>query len=331
MEITILNHEEVRQMLSLTECVEVLEKAFSLAGKGRCLTPPRTPLLISEKKNFGSMAAYVEGLNTVGIKVNTVFSGNSGSRFHIHQGAILVFETENGQLEGLVEAAAVTNIRTAAASALATKLLTEGRPHHLVIIGAGTQGAQHLKAMAAVRPISGVSVWDIDPARAEAMAEWARRECGLEAKVAATVAEAAGSGDLICISTPAASPVLLGEWVRPGTHINSVGFSGPEGRELDNELIKKSRLYVDWLETILRDCGDIVLPLNEGVISREDIVGDFGDMLSGAAPLRQSPDEITLFKATGVAIEDLACADYLLKKARREKRGGRLDFGGFNL
>jgi ornithine cyclodeaminase len=331
MDLMVLNYDDVREMLSFPECIDLLQTAFLKARGGACVLPPRTPVVISEGKNFGAMAAYVEGLGRVGLKVNTVFSGNSGSRFHIHQGAILVFETENGCLEAIVEAAAVTNIRTAAASALATKLLTEERPLSLAVIGAGAQGSQHLLAMRAARPLRRVAVWDISPERAEAMAAWARAETGLECGVAATPAEAAGASDLICICTPAVTPVLLGEWVKPGTHVNSVGFSGPQGRELDNALMQKSKLYVDWRETIVRDCGDILLPLSEGVISENDILGDLGGLVSGEAPRRVSSDDVTLFKATGVAIEDLACADYLLHKARREGRGNTLKFGGSNI
>ena len=330
MEITIVNHDDVQRMLNFEECIEVLKNAFSRARQQTCLIPPRTPMILGDQKVFSSMAAFVAGLDRAGVKVNTVFSTNSGSRYHIHQGAILVFETENGCLEGIVDAAAITNIRTAAASALATRLLTEDRPLSLAILGAGTQGHQHLRAMAAVRPLSGGTVWDILPERAEALAELGRRQTGGDFKPAATVAEAVSAVDLVCIATPASEPVLKGDWIKPGAHINSVGFSGPGGRELDDRLLKKSRLYVDWLETILHDCGDIIVPLKEGVLDRRDIIGDLGDMVSGAVPLRQSKEEITLFKATGVAIEDLACADYLCRKARREGRGARLEFGGFN-
>ncbi|UQZ87832.1 hypothetical protein C4J81_00795 [Deltaproteobacteria bacterium Smac51] len=329
MELTIISHADVEEMLNFPECVTVLEEAFLKARTGQCLTPPRTPLVLGPQKNFGAMAAYVEGMNTVGLKVNTVFSTNSGTRFHIHQGAILVFETENGCLTGIVEAAAVTNIRTAAASALATKILTDNKPMSLAIIGAGTQGAQHIEAMLAVRPITSLLIWDIAQERAEAMAERARLKTGLKAQAVATAAEAAEASDLICVCTPAVNPVLSGEWVKPGTHINSVGFSGPGGRELDDGLLNKSKLYVDWRETILRDCGDIILPLKSGVISEKDILGDFGDLTAASGPGR-APEDITLFKATGVAIEDLACAEFLLKKARRENRGAKTLFGGFN-
>lgn len=287
-------------------------------------------MVLGEQKVFSTMAAYMAGLNRVGMKVNTVFSTNSGTRYHIHQGAILVFETENGCLEGIVDAAAITNLRTAAASALATRLLTEDRPLSLTILGAGTQGIQHLKAMGAVRTLSGGTVWDISPERAEALAQLGRRQTGHDFKVTATAAEAVAEADIICLATPSTEPVLRGEWLKPGAHINSVGFSGPRGRELDDQVIKKSRLYVDWLETILHDCGDIIIPLNEGVLTREDIIGDLGNMVDGTAPLRRTSEEITLFKATGVAIEDIACADYLYQRAKRDGRGTRINFGGYN-
>ena len=328
MEIIIVNHEDVQELLSFEECIEVLEKAFSLANQHTCLTPPRTPMLLGPQKVFSSMAAYVAGLDRVGVKVNTVFSSNSGSRFHIHQGAILVFETENGCLEAIVDAAAITNIRTAAASALATRLLTEDRPLSLAVLGAGTQGFQHLRAMGAVRSLSGGTVWDILPEKAETLAQLGRRQTGCDFQAAATVAEAVAAADLICIATSASEPVLRGDWIKPGAHINSVGYSGPGGRELDDRLLKKSRLYVDWLETILHDCGDIIVPLKEGTLDRRDIIGDLGDMVGGAVPLRAAKEEITLFKAAGVAIEDLACANFLFQKAKRKGYGRRLEFGG---
>ena len=330
MEIIIVNHEDVQAMLSLGECVEVLERAFGLAKKQTALTPPRVPMVLGDQKIFSPMAAYVGGLNRVGAKINTVFSANSGSRFHIHQGAILVFEAEHGCLEAIVDAAAITNLRTAAASALATRLLTEDRPMNLAILGAGTQGIQHFKAMNEVRTLSGGAVWDIAPARAEALAQQARRQTGRDFRAVATAAEAVTGADLICAATPAFEPVLRGDWAKPGAHINSIGFSGPAGRELDDQLLKKSRLYVDWLETILYDCGDILVPLKEGVLLRQDILGDLGDMVNGTVPLRRTSEEITLFKATGVAIEDLACADHLSRKARQEGRGTRVEFGGLN-
>ena len=330
MEITIVNHEDVQAMLSLAECVEVLERTFGLAKKDPVLTPPRVPMVLGEQRIFSSMAAYVGGLNRVGAKINTVFSVNSGGRFHIHQGAILVFETEHGCLSAIVDAAAITNLRTAAASALATKLLTDDRPMNLAILGAGTQGIQHFRAMNEVRTLSGGTVWDISPDRAEALAQLARQQTGRDFRAVPTAAEAAAAADLICVATPASEPVLRGDWIKPGAHVNSIGFSGPAGRELDNQMLKKSRLYVDWLETILYDCGDILVPLKEGVLRREDIIGDLGDMVNGTVPLRLASEEITLFKATGVSIEDLACADYLSQKARREGRGTRVEFGGLN-
>lgn len=330
MEITIINHEEVEALLDYRTAVEVLENAFVKAKQGQCLTPPRTPMVLGEKKMFGSMAGYVAGLNRVGQKVNTVFPVNSGTRYHIHQGAILLFDTETGCLLAVIEAAAVTNIRTAAASALATKLLAGPELRTVAIIGAGTQGRQHLQALAATHPLKGGYIWDISPAQADKLAQWGRHHTGLNFKTPENLAQAVEGSDLICICTPATTPVLRGEWLQPGTHINSVGFSGPQGRELDDEVLKKSKIYVDWLETIMYDCGDIIRPLAEGLISREDILGDFGDMVTSGVPLRQSPQDITLFKATGVAIEDIACADYLFQKAQREGRGKSVKFGGFS-
>ena len=330
MDVLIVNSEEVKAILDMKSAIGVMEKAFTLYNDGG-LIPSRSAMHIEQNKVLGVMPSYLNGLAKAGVKVNTVFSGNSGSRYHIHQGAVLVFEDTRGCLEAIVDAAEVTNVRTAAASALATGLLADGRASVLAIIGAGTQGGLHLEAMLTVRDIKRVNVWDLYPNISHDFSQRASQKHNVEIKIASDVENAVKDADIICVSTPSKQPVLLGDWVSAGTHINSVGFSGPKGRELDNTLIKKSRLYVDCKESILHDCGDIIVPVSNGIINETNILGDLRDLLTLKSEGRTSADDITLYKSAGVSIQDLACANYIHEQARKRGMGTSVKICGHNI
>lgn len=329
MELRLINHEEVGKILSMKAAISVMEDAFAMLSEGG-MTPPRNSMFMSQNQVLGAMPAYLKGIGRFGMKVNSVFAGNSGSQYHIHQGAVLVFEDKHGCLEAIVDAAQITNIRTAAASGLATKLLAPKDVSRLAVIGAGTQGSKHVEAMLAVRDIKSVTVWDLIPETSRAFAERESARHGVEITVAKTAEEAVSQADLICIATSSRQPVLLGEWVREGTHINSVGFSGPSGRELDNALIKQARIYTDCMATILGDCGDLLVPISEGVLAQSDIVGDLTGLLTGRIAARQAASDITLYKSAGVSVQDLACAHFIHQEALKLGIGTSAEFSGLN-
>ena len=329
MSVLIVNHEEVRAILDMKTAIDVMEKAFTMLDNGG-LVPPRSAMFVGGSKVLGAMPSYLNSIGKLGIKANTVFAGNSGSEYHIHQGVVLVFEDNHGCLEAIVDAAEITNIRTAAASGLATKLLADKNASELAIIGAGTQGSHHLEAMLAVRQIRNVRVYDPAPNIAN---EFFRRESkkhGARIDICGEVEQAVKGADIVCISTPSLTPVLLGNMVSEGVHINSVGFSGPAGRELDNGLLKKARLYVDCRESIIRDCGDIILPISEGIIKETDIIADLKELLTHKAEGRLEGSDITLYKAAGVSIQDLACAFYIYGQAQKRGMGVSVNINGKN-
>jgi ornithine cyclodeaminase len=182
--------------------------------------------------------------------------------------------------------------------------------------------------MCAVRDIRRVRVWSRTFENAQTLAEAARREFGVDAAATRTGLEAVQDADIVCATTSSNDPVLYGDWVKPGTHINAVGVSQPHARELDSDIVKKSRLYVDRRESALKEPGDILVPLREGVITPDHIVGEIGEVVAGKAPGRRDANEITLFKSLGLAIEDLAAGKYVYEEAVKAGVGTRVELGG---
>jgi ornithine cyclodeaminase len=243
-------------------------------------------------------------------------------------GAVILFDTQHGLLRAIVDGTAVTAIRTAAVSGVATRLLAREDAGDLAIIGAGTQARTHLEAMLNVRIIWRVRVFSLP---LEGATEFARRESkrhGIEVEVKEAAQEAVEGADLICTTTTAKKPVLQGAWIAPGAHINAVGAFQPATRELDTAAVVQARLYVDRRESALNEAGEFLIPKQEGVISDDHIVGELGEVLIGKVPGRCSPNEITLFKSLGIAVEDLAAAHYVLKKATEKNQSTWVDIGG---
>jgi ornithine cyclodeaminase len=228
----------------------------------------------------------------------------------------------------MVDATAVTAIRTAAVSGLVTDLLANPDAGDLAIIGAGTQAHTHLQAMAAVRPIRRVRVYSVPAESAATFADRESRRTGLKIEVAASAEEAVEGADLICTVTTSHEPVVHGDWVSPGAHINAVGAYNPATRELDSALVAKSRLYADRRESLLNEAGEFLIPKGEGLFGDEHIVGEIGEVLTGKAHGRTSPQEITLFKSLGIAIEDLAAAHHVYEAAKARGLGQWVEIGG---
>jgi alanine dehydrogenase len=266
--------------------------------------------------------------SVAGIKVVSIFPGNRLRGDESHFGAVLLFETETGRPVAHLDAAALTAIRTAAVSAVATRLLAREDAGDLALLGAGVQARTHLEALREVRPLRRVRVWSRRPesSRRFAAEEGARWRLPVEA---APSAEAAVAGaDLVCTVTASREPVLAGAWLSPGAHVNAVGASLAAARELDSAAVARSRLFVDRRESTVNESGDYLFPLREGVIGEDHIRGEVGELLAGRIAGRGSAAEITLFKSLGLAVEDLAAAHHVYRRALAEGRGVRLDRGG---
>jgi ornithine cyclodeaminase len=241
-----------------------------------------------------------------------------------------LFETEHGRLLAILDATTVTAIRTAAVSGVATRLLAREDAEELAILGAGTQGRTHLEAMTVVRPIRRVWIWSRTTEHARALAQFARERFDVSAEVCATPAQAVANAAIVCTATASPTPILEGAWLAPGTHVNAVGACIPTTRELDTEVVRRARLYVDRRESALAEPGDILMPLSEGAITPAHIIAEIGALMleEGASLGRQSDDAITLFKSLGLAVEDVAAAHHVYHKARQNGLGAWVTLGG---
>jgi ornithine cyclodeaminase len=191
----------------------------------------------------------------------------------------------------------------------------------LAILGAGVQARTHIEAMLSVRPFAKIVIWSRTPEHARVLAADVRDPRRARLEVANDAAEAVKAADVICTVTASREPVLRGEWLRDGTHVNAVGASLPNTRELDSEAVRRARVFVDRRESALNEAGDLLIPMQEGVIARDAIVAELGDVAIGKDKGRTSDDEITLFKSLGLAVEDLACAHFLYQRATDESAG----------
>ncbi len=328
----ILDQQAVTDLLPIRECIDLMMSTLSALARGETILPLRTVVLIPDTNDaFAVMPAYIASPKTMGAKIITVYPGNHGTQYDSHQGAVLLFDPNNGSLAALLDATSVTTIRTAAVSAVATWLLARQSASSLAIVGAGVQAHAHLEAMCAVRPITSLRVWSRTAANAERLIDVARTKFNLDASFAPSCADAVRDADIVCTTTSARAPVLFGEWLTPGTHINAIGASQRSARELDTQCVVRSRLYVDRRESALKEPGDTLVPLEEGAITPDHIVAEIGELAIGRGEGRRDEREITLFKSLGLAIEDLAAAAYVYDAARRVGAGVEVELGGARL
>ena len=293
--VLILSEREVHDLLTMRECIGVMEEALQALSRGEVVNPLRSKLM-GPKGLLGLMPAY--RAPHFGLKEVCVVPGR-------HVGAVLLHDSETGDLLAIVNAEAVTAIRTAAVSAVATRLLAREDSSILAILGTGTQAKSHLEAIPLVRPIREIRTFS--------------RSGG----TARSAEEAVRGADIVVTATSAREPILRREWIAPGTHINAVGSSIPTTRELDTETVASASLFVDRRESTVVESGDYLFASQEGPIT---IQAEIGELLLGKAPGRKSNDEITLFKSLGLAVEDLASAAFLFEKARRLGTGTWVEF-----
>jgi ornithine cyclodeaminase/alanine dehydrogenase-like protein (mu-crystallin family) len=261
-----------------------------------------------------------------GLKLVGVFPGNVARGLDAHQGAVLLLSGETGELLALLNASAVTAVRTAAVSGVATRLLARPDAGELALVGAGVQARSHLEAMAAVRPLRRARVASRTLERAHAFVEEMGPRVPFPVEVAPSVEAALRGADLIVTATNSREPVLRREWIAPGAHLNVVGASVVSARETDSATMAAARLFVDRRESTVNESGDYLIPLREGVLGPDHIQAEIGEVLIGARPGRATEGEITLFKSLGLAVEDLAAAAYVYGRARETGAGTWVEF-----
>jgi ornithine cyclodeaminase len=326
----VLSQRDIVALLPMERCIDVMARALGALDRGESQVPLRTMMRLPNGRDiFALMPAYVADPPAVGAKIISVFPGNHGTGFDSHQGAVLLFDASNGSLQAVMDATAITAIRTAAVSALSTKLLAREDADELAIIGSGVQARKHLEAIPLVRAIRRVRIWSRNRDNAEKLLQSERRRRdGTALELCASVEEAVRGASIVCATTSASEPVLEGEWIAPGAHVIAVGSATPRAREVDTALVKRSRLFVDSRVSALKEPGDILIPLEEGEITPDHIVAEIGELVNGTRRGRASRDEITFFKSLGLAVEDLAAAQFVHAQAVERSVGTHLDIGG---
>lgn len=314
-----LGREEVERLLPMGECIEVMAEVLSALARGEALQPLRQAHWLPDRRGLlGVMPGALLGDEAVlGIKVITVFHGNHAHGEESHLGSVLLFEAEMGKPLAILDAAAITAIRTAAVSALATRLLAREDAGDLALLGSGVQAKTHLAALREVRPLRRVRIWSRHAESAARFAEEESARHGLPVEATATARDAVEGADLVCTVTSSREPVLEGAWLVPGAHVNAVGACTPATREIDTATVVRARVFVDRRESALAEAGDLLIPIREGAVGEDHIAGELGDLLLGRVAGRRSAEEITLFESLGLAVEDLAVARHVWRKALR--------------
>ena len=323
MKILILDSEQIRELLQMRECIELMADALSSLARGEVFQPLRTIIRPPEARGLlGLMPAYRTGDHgAFGMKAICVFPGNPAIGKDAHQGAVMLFSRETGEMIALMNASEITAIRTAAVSAVATRLLAREDAHDLAIIGAGVQARTHLVALDAVRSIKHARVACRNIEHAQELVREMQPSFSFPIEAVKTNEEAVRGADLIVTATSSQEPVLNKDWISSGAHVNAIGTHSPNSREIDSATMAAARIFVDRRESALNEAGDYLLAAKEGLIDADSILGEIGELLIGTKQGRNSVDEITLFKSLGLAIEDVACAEYLYQKALSQSFG----------
>jgi len=325
MSVLIIRRREIRSLLSMRECIDVMDRAMRAASTGAVDAPARTIAPLGDGSNFFIlMPGAMREPHVYGAKIVGLHPGNPARGRPAVQGFVTLFDGASGAPVALMDGAEITAIRTAAASALATRVLARGGAASHGILGAGVQAGAHLDAVSCVRDISQVVVWGRDENKARGFAEEQAARTGLNVRSTTDPSKAAGC-DVVSVVTNSPTPVLRGEWLRPGTHVNLVGAHEPHHREADTNAVSKSAIYVDSRAGALREAGDILIPIAEGIIGEADIAGEIGEVLEGTAPGRLDEDQVSLYKSLGIVAQDLFAAEQVYRLARASGAGLRVD------
>ena len=329
MKVLMINQQEVRKLLPMDECMDVMAETLKALARGEAILPLRPVMWLPEKVGaLGKKPNYLHNIGMMGLKVVSVFPGNHGTEFDSHIGAVMLFEAQHGQLLAIADASEITAIRTAAVSGVATRLLARDNAATLAILGSGVQAQSHLAAMLVARRLSHIRIWSRNQAHAQLFAERATALYNIPVEATSTVEEAVENVDIICTTTSAQEPILKGNWISEGAHINAVGSSVAFARELDTAAVVKSKLFVDRRESTINEAGDFLFPKQEGSITDDHIRGEIGELLMGRIKGRQSRQDVTLFKSLGLAVEDVAAAHHVYQKAKVAGIGISIELGG---
>ncbi|MFE7068993.1 ornithine cyclodeaminase family protein [Streptomyces sp. NPDC057620] len=325
----ILNRSDIRGLLehATSEVEAAVEQAHRDLTRGRISQPAPPALdLPGSDGAFLPMAAVSAPAGLASVKFLADLPANRERGLPVQRSTVLVLSAQTGEAEAVLDGALITRFRTAAATAVATRLLARQNAQVLGLVGTGPLALAHARALSTVRDWKSVMVWGRTPANGAALVDRISTELGLHAELLAGPREVTEAADVLCTLTPSREPVIKGAWLHPGTHVNAVGAPPrPDHREIDTEGIVRSRLIVDSFATVRRKSGEVLIPLAEGALAEADFDRELGDVLEGLVPARTAENEITLFDSVGVGLQDLAVARLLIDLARESGTGTRTD------
>lgn len=322
MSVLVLSDHDVRRLLDMESCVEAMEEVLASLARGELFQPLRSVARPPGAAGLlGLMPAHRGGESPAyALKEIVVTPDNPTRGLDAHQGAVLLHDGETGQLVAVLNASPVTEIRTAAVSAVATRALARADARRVAILGAGVQARAHAHAMRAVLDDPEIRIWARNLDAAEQLA------IEVEAVVSPSPDAALFGAEVVCTTTSAREPVVEHRWLASGAHVNAVGSSIPKARELETETVAASSLFVDRRESTLNESGDYLMAQAEGAIGADHIKAELGEVLVGTHPGREHEDELTLFKSLGIAVEDLAAAELVVRRAREQSVGSEVEF-----
>ena len=310
-----IDRDEVASRLTYERCIPIVRDAMIAFSRGDTRQLLRSIVPLSEGRMFGIMPGALGEAAPFGAKLISVYPGNFAKGVQSHQGLVILFDPDTGAPVAAVHAGEITAIRTAAASAVATDALARADASRLAILGYGEQAATHARAIGKVRRLDRITVWGRSPERAGEFAGRMGVELGLPVAAAASAKEAVADADIVCTVSHASEPILLGRWLRPGTHVNLVGSSRAGPVEVDNDLVVRARFIADSREGVLSQGAEFLNAKAAGLIGDDHIAAEIGQVLAGDAPGRRTAKEITAYKSLGHVVQDLAAAWALYAEA----------------
>jgi ornithine cyclodeaminase len=325
----VIDGSSVRSLLSYPDCISAVRDAMIATSGGEAGLPLRQRMMLpNARDSLGMMPGYLRQPACFGIKLSSLFPHNSRQGRSSHLGLYLLYDAESGQPLALINAAELTAIRTASASVVATLCLMRSDSRRLTVMGAGEQAHAHIDAMLEAHPFTDVVIWARNIEKAESLAANTRRKfahvSSLKISSCPDAAESVAEADVICTVTAATNPILKGEWLRAGTHVNLVGSSFPDRCEIDDIGVTRSRFFVDYRPSAMAQAGELLSAIKSGAITEAHIVAEIGEVLCGKSAGRRHDAEITMYKSLGIASQDLSAAWHVFLESRLRNAGTRI-------
>jgi ornithine cyclodeaminase/alanine dehydrogenase-like protein (mu-crystallin family) len=325
----LLSRQDVMQVLDMQDAIEILDKAFDDLAQGRAIMPQRTPITSPEHGGLALfMPAYLKGMGALGAKVVTVYKDNL-TKYNLPSvlGTIILLDEKTGAPIALMDGGYLTAMRTGGVAGLATKLLAREDAKIHTLFGTGGMARPLAWAVDCARDIEKLQLYSLDPPeKKEAFRDSLKEIIDCDIVIAEDAEQAVAESDVVTLITSAKDPIVQGSWFTPGTHINGVGSHAPAMREIDSDTVKKTKIVCDLVEACMAEAGDLMIPVEAGEWSWDQVHGSLGDVISGKIPARENDQEITLFKSVGLAIQDISTAFHVFNKAKEQGVGTDFNF-----